>query len=97
MPKNNQEAAVKNPINGVVQPATPRRARKRADVGLATAQGKRTVRRGAALAESRGPTWEEIAICAYHLAEDRFRRGESGSTEGDWFEAERRLLRERKT
>jgi hypothetical protein len=96
MHKNKQETADENPINGGQQAATPRRSRKRADAGQTLVRGKRTARGSVTVTALRGPTAEEIAVRAYYLSEDRLRRGESGSAERDWFEAERSLLGEGK-
>lgn len=66
-----------------------------AGAGGILAAAKRTARRKVAMAEPLGPTRDEIAVRAYYLSEERLRRGVGGSSEGDWFEAEQTLRRER--
>lgn len=55
---------------------------------------KRRARRKAESVAPVKPTWEEIAVRAYYLSEERVRCGRVGSSEGDWIEAERILMRE---
>jgi hypothetical protein len=75
----------------------PAKRGAKADRTEATAvhAAKRVIRRKVTLAERMGPTWDEIATRAYYLSEGRLRRGEGGSSETDWLEAERMLIRER--
>ncbi len=75
----------------------PTKRRPKANRAGATSvhAAKRAVRRKVTLAEPVGPTWDEIATRAYYLSEGRLRRGEGGSSEADWLEAERMLIRER--
>jgi hypothetical protein len=75
----------------------PTKRRPKANRAGATSvhAAKRAVRRKVTLAGPVGPTWDEIATRAYYLSEGRLRRGEGGSSEADWLEAERMLIRER--
>ncbi|MFQ3577876.1 MAG: DUF2934 domain-containing protein [Verrucomicrobiia bacterium] len=41
-----------------------------------------------------GPSDDAIRVRAYLLAEERHRRGQPGSPEGDWHEARRQLIAE---
>lgn len=42
-------------------------------------------------APKHGPTYEEIEQRAYHLWQERLKNGIHGTSEDDWFEAERQL------
>lgn len=94
MPTKKTDTAAKDAKSDWDAPVKRRPAVKRAGATSVHA-AKRTVRRKVALAQPVGPTWDEIATRAYYLSEGRLRRGEGGSSEADWLEAERLLIRER--
>jgi hypothetical protein len=95
MPTKKRVTAGSDTVHETLSVKKRREAKKSAEVEKAPTSPKRRTRRKVDSVAPVKPTWEEIAVRAYYLSEERVRCGRAGSSEGDWIEAERILMRER--
>jgi len=71
----------------IVKPAA-QAAKPAAKVSAPKAETKPVAKAPKATAKKAAPTYQEIALRAYYIAEDRCRQGRSGCPESDWLQAE---------